>query len=584
MKTRNSAKGASPEDPYGVNEVDDFAAKREKVMLEEAGLDEHAGSEDSDVPDEDEDEVMAMSDASSDDDSALDGEEAYKRVFGRRLETDIEEAEQGDMLDNEAAWGATKNDYYGADDLDDEEAAREIEKEALQQQRKHLEELNMGDFLEDEIEQDWVKEAKAFDIGEFQASTQQASVSVADVLNMSIEAKENFLNTSFPEFYPLCKDFEKRNAELEILKEDEQTEANRLKIMALSSYLGTIASYFAIFLHELKTNEDFSTMKDHPIMESILMSREMWRQAKEISADAVVPADEEQMSEVEEESNNLYEYEAPVEETDEEGDEEEEEEDDEQELPAEAGEEDSDVEEELDIDVSKPRIKKSHKKVAAYDADDFAESDITEVDAQEKQKRRKTLRFYTSKIDQKANKTEKFKGDDDIPYKERLFERQQRLLEEARKRGVHDKNGADLQNEDFNSDDERTAQSVNAEAVDEYYAQVSANRIAKKETRMKAHKDALRAVREGKLSELAENVGEDGKRAINYQILKNKGLTPKRKKDNRNSRVKKRKKFEKAQKKLKSVRAVYSGGQNGAYEGEQTGIRKNVTKSVKFRS
>ncbi|AAS51989.1 ADR069Cp [Eremothecium gossypii ATCC 10895] len=575
MKTRNSAKGVSSEDPYGANEVDDFAAKREKVMLEEAGLDGRSDSDDSDVPDEQEDEVMAMTDDSSDEDSALDGEEAYKRVFGRRLDADIEEAEQGDMLDNEAAWGSTKNDYYGADDLDDEDAAREIEKEALQQQRKHLEELNMGDFLEDEIEQDWVKEAKAFDIGEFQASTQQTSVSVADVLNMSIEGKESFLNTSFPEFYPLCKDFEKRNAELELLKEDDQTEVNRLRIMALSSYLGTIASYFAIFLHELKTNEDFSTMKDHPIMESILMSREMWRQAKELPADAVVPEGEEQVSEDEEEPNSVYEYEAPMEES---GDEQE------QDMSAESAEGDSDVQEELDIDVSKPRIKKSHKKAATQDADDFAESEITEVDAQEKQKRRKTLRFYTSKIDQKANKTEKFKGDDDIPYKERLFERQQRLLEEARKRGVHDKNGADLQNDEFNSDDERTAQSVNAEAVDDYYAQVSASRVAKKETRMKAHKDALRAVREGKLSELAEEVDEHGKRAINYQILKNKGLTPKRKKDNRNSRVKKRKKFEKAQKKLKSVRAVYSGGQNGAYEGEQTGIRKNVTKSVKFRS
>ena len=183
------------------------------------------------------------------------------------------------------------------------------------------------------------------------------------------------------------------------------------------------------------------------------MSREMWRQAKELPADAVVPEGEEQVSEDEEEPNSVYEYEAPMEES---GDEQE------QDMSAESAEGDSDVQEELDIDVSKPRIKKSHKKAATQDADDFAESEITEVDAQEKQKRRKTLRFYTSKIDQKANKTEKFKGDDDIPYKERLFERQQRLLEEARKRGVHDKNGADLQNDEFNSDDERTAQSVNA--------------------------------------------------------------------------------------------------------------------------
>ena len=39
-------------------------------------------------------------------------------------------------------------------------------------------------------------------------------------------------------------------------------------------------------------------------------------------------------------------------------------------------------------------------------------------------------------------------------YKERLFERQQRLLDEARKRGMHDNNGADLDDKDYGSEDE----------------------------------------------------------------------------------------------------------------------------------
>lgn len=45
---------------------------------------------------------------------------------------------------------------------------------------------------------------------------------------------------------------------------------------------------------------------------------------------------------------------------------------------------------------------------------------------------------------------------------------------------------------------------------------------------------------------------QDGKRAITYQISRNKGLTPKRKKEQRNPRVKHRKKFRKAVIKRKS--------------------------------
>ena len=104
-------------------------------------------------------------------------------------------------------------------------------------------------------------------------------------------------------------------------------------------------------------------------------------------------------------------------------------------------------------------------------------------------------------------------------------------------------------------------------------------KIAKKE----AHINALIANRDGKLEELAmeESIGENGKRAIGYQILKNKGLTARRKKENRNARVKKRNKYDAAKKKIKSVRAVYSG-QQGPYAGELTGISKKISRSIKL--
>ena len=80
-----------------------------------------------------------------------------------------------------------------------------------------------------------------------------------------------------------------------------------------------------------------------------------------------------------------------------------------------------------------------------------------------------------------------------------------------------------------------------------------------------------------------ETVGEDGKRKISYAIEKNKGLTPHRKKDARNPRVKKRKKYDEKKKKLASMKPVYKGGEpRGGYGCELTGIKKGLVKSTKF--
>jgi U3 small nucleolar RNA-associated protein 3 len=76
-------------------------------------------------------------------------------------------------------------------------------------------------------------------------------------------------------------------------------------------------------------------------------------------------------------------------------------------------------------------------------------------------------------------------------------------------------------------------------------------------------------------------VGE--KRGTTWAMLSNKGLTPHRKKEDRNPRVKKRLKYEKAKKKLKSVRAVaVDKSKVGAYGGELTGIKPNLAKSIRF--
>ena len=80
----------------------------------------------------------------------------------------------------------------------------------------------------------------------------------------------------------------------------------------------------------------------------------------------------------------------------------------------------------------------------------------------------------------------------------------------------------------------------------------------------------------------AEPEGEDDdKRGITYQMFKNKGLAPKRNKDQRNPRVKHRHKFEKAKVRRKGqVRSIRT--ETKRYSGESSGINMRVKKGVKI--
>ncbi|XP_014271734.1 something about silencing protein 10 [Halyomorpha halys] len=75
---------------------------------------------------------------------------------------------------------------------------------------------------------------------------------------------------------------------------------------------------------------------------------------------------------------------------------------------------------------------------------------------------------------------------------------------------------------------------------------------------------------------------EEDKREVAFKILKNKGLTPKRKKENRNPRVKNRNKFKKTVRRRKGQfrdpRKEWD-----RYGGEVAGIKRDVSKSIKFK-
>ncbi|XP_076642364.1 UTP3 small subunit processome component Sas10 isoform X2 [Halictus rubicundus] len=77
-------------------------------------------------------------------------------------------------------------------------------------------------------------------------------------------------------------------------------------------------------------------------------------------------------------------------------------------------------------------------------------------------------------------------------------------------------------------------------------------------------------------------IESEGKRGITYQIAKNKGLTPHRKKEQRNPRVKHRNKYRKAKIRRKgAVREVRK--EIIRYAGEISGIKASVKKSIKLK-
>lgn len=558
-KSTRRAREPAPEE-HGLDEVDSFSQEREKILLDQAGW---SGKQDEEESEDSETNVLDIEE--SEVESEDEDEEDYKKKF----QGPVDEDEEGYFVDGnddeeseEEGWGASKENYYGADDMDDDDS-KEMETEALKQQKKHLEDLNMDDYMIDEMEDEWKKESKAEE--EDNKKTKVTNIIDNSVISSDLTTKDqlDLLRSVHPEFIPLSKELASLRPQLEVYKRSKETnKISKIKFTALSSYLGTIGVYFALFISNFAKKEPFS-MQEESVMSGILNAREIWRQASSLpdeipsfrkhSLVGSAPAGDlaENNSEMDFKSDDNEESEL---------------EDNNESISDDNNDDD-------EIDFSKRRsIKKLHKKT---------QEDIDEIDAEEKHGRRKTLRFYTSKIDQQENKKDsKFTGDQDIPYKERLFERQQRLVEEAKKRGDRSNKaapGVDLGNDDDDFEDENLSTNNDKD----YYDSIVRQKSEGKHSRKEAHELAVKASITGKLEELDEQMDENGKRALNYQIMKNKGLTAHRKKENRNARVKKRRKYAQAQKKLKSVRAVYKTP-SGAYGGETSGIKKNLSKSVKL--
>lgn len=487
--------------------------------------------------------------------------------------------------------------------------------------------MKEADFGFDEL--DWVESGKG--VAEGKDGEDGVVTEVLPELEitdeMSSEEKLKVLKSRYPEFEPLAKDFvdlqpEYTNILAEAQKAEEAMDGSEtsvpvpiIKFRALASYLGSISMYFALLTSPAEDGDGKAValspaeLRDHPIMGSLVKSRKQWEtvkdwgvpeQAEDIEENPRVEDSEEESVELEsavqlkekkstksaQKDKKLSKSQQAAEKA---------------RAEAEARRAEKIKKAEANLADLADLVKTSSKKSKALskstvpqsqddDSDIGDEDALTAREAEEKAKKKRSLRFYTSQIAQKANKRNaagrNAGGDEDLPYRERLKDRQARLNAEAERRGRAQANEAEQLGGDSDEEDHRLAREVRGDAAgsddDEYYDMVAA-RNKQKKAEKKARAEEAQAAQNGDRYEEVEEIGPDGKRRITYQIEKNKGLAAKRNKDVRNPRVKKRKKFEQKKKKLGSIRQVYKGGEGrGGYAGELTGIKKNLVKSIKL--
>lgn len=628
MAKKRKASGRGNEEPKGPNmdvgdsrkrirtyedvadSDDEFHLNKDKVLLDEQpdAKRRRKQQEDEDFLNQSDEEVLGQSDSEDEDDyeSAEEHQDAGSQSGG-----------EGEEDEDEEGWGTTKDALYGADAIETEEQALEEEAEALRLQKKQLQAMSAADYGFDESE--WQDDTEA-DKAKDAATVTEVLPQLEIAKDMPPAERLKLLKTRYPEFEPLSKELlELREVHNQLLDAAKEATATALpyvpnavtKLRAASAYIGTLTMYFALLTSTASTDQDNATalapsqLRDHPVMESLMQCRALWQRASVLPEDPTAAEIEEALASGEDDIDESADEEAEA-------------------APrlnrkqrkalsraqkngsatsaaaekrkaerlqrAEAGFAD------LDALVGAAGSKRSKPKTLPRAQDDDSdlgeEAPLTAQEAAEKAKKKKSLRFYTSQIAQKANKRgaagRDAGGDEDVPHRERLRDRQARLNAEAEKRGRRpggDGEGADLGG---NSDDEDAVQARQIrdaadEDADGYYDMVASKTARKKSDKAAFAEAQKQAALQGGEVVQQETVGEDGKRKISYAIEKNKGLTPFRKKDARNPRVKKRKKYDEKKKKLASIKPVYKGGEGrGGYGGELTGIKKGLVKSTKL--
>ncbi|KAI4834248.1 hypothetical protein E4T44_08947, partial [Aureobasidium sp. EXF-8845] len=415
---------------------DEFHINRDKVMLDDGpeAKRRRRVQEQEEFLQQSDEEVLGYSSPSEAEDDDEDDFEDEAPVKKSKKDAQQQEEDEEDM----EAWGESKQDYYNADAIETEQDALDEEKEALRLQKKQLQAMSAADFGFDEA--DWQQEDE-------QDADQDGEV-VTEVLpqlelddKMAPAERLKLLKTRYPEFEPLSKELLTLHQTYQELSAVESPSlAVQTKQQAAAAYLASLTMYFALLTstaQDTQTNGlalSAATIRDHPVMESLIQCRDLWSRLRDLPEDdsedesALEEAEFEGMSESEEEEAPITILPKKIKKT--------------------AAERAADAvtaatqarrAERLrkteadfgDLDAllaTSSRPKKSSKKsqqAAALDENDSdlgEDNSLTAAELAEKAKRKKSLRFYTSQIAQKANKrgAKVQGGDEDVPHRERL--------------------------------------------------------------------------------------------------------------------------------------------------------------------
>ncbi|CAN9407382.1 unnamed protein product [Alternaria alternata] len=548
---------------------DEFHMNRDKILLDEGPAAKRMRKyqeEDKFLQPYDEEVLDAGSDEDDDDEDDEDddtGDESEDDITGQRKPADEDEEE------DVGGWGASKKDYYDADAIETEQDALDEEAEARRIQKKQL--------------QNGEKAAE----GGAVVTEVLPQLQITD--SMSEEERMKIMRTRYPEFEHISKEYLRlqplheelaaaANAAERVLKAQAAKSGKTGKTLptpkavtkyrACAAYLAAMAMYFAV-LGSTATDDgspviamDPADLHEHPVMETLLKCQKVWTRIEDLPlGDPMVEAeDDEEDSFVDEISVEGLENDLPN--------------------------------KTLPPSIPSP-TKPALKKAAPQEEDTSGriqaqppqrrrlrlgeETELTAHEAAEKAKKKKSLRFYTSQIAQKANKRDNAGkdqgGDADIPHRERLKDRQARLQAEAEKRGQHKDAGPGValgEDDGASSADEAPGtRRDDFEDEDGYY---DMTKLERAEAYALAKKEGAQVVEE-------EVIGDDGRRMISTRFRRTR-------EEREEPACQEEEKYKEKQKKLKSMKQVFDKGAaakgSANYGGELTGIKSGLVRSRKL--